>query len=459
MKNNSLLENYAESLDKNEIYSLMEELFPICRSITGDGVRKSLKILKKIIGLNIFEVRTGTTIFDWKVPNEWNIKDAYVKDRNGKKIIDFKESNIHLVSYSIPINEKISLKDLKKHLHSLPKKPNSIPYVTSYYKKNWGFCLTDNKLKLMKDDYYNVKIDSSLKSGSLTYGEYFKKGKISDEILISTYICHPSLCNDNISGVAVSAILAKILTKINTYYSYRFIFIPETIGAITWLSKNIKNLSKIKHGLVITCVGNGNNLTYKKTRDGDSIIDNVVIETLEKSGKNFKIQEFYPFGSDERQFCSPGINLPVGVLMRTPYYEFKEYHTADDNLKIIKKKWLNDSLITLCKIISKLENKKNGEKPKNKKIVELKHNTYLNLKPKCEPQLGKRKLYREISKQRLVDKNDSENLKEMSIFWVLNFSDGIHSLEDISKKSELPLELLKKSAKILVEKKLLKKLA
>ena len=459
MKNNSLLENYAQSLDKNEIYSLMEDLFPICRSITGDGVRKSLKILKKIIGLNIFEVKTGTTIFDWEVPNEWNIKDAYVKDRNGKKIIDFKESNIHLVSYSIPINEKISLKDLKKHLHSLPKKPNSIPYVTSYYKKNWGFCLTDNKLKLMKDDYYNVKIDSSLISGSLTYGEYYKRGKISDEILISTYICHPSLCNDNISGVAVSAILAKILTKINTYYSYRFIFIPETIGAITWLSKNIKNISKIKHGLVITCVGNGNNLTYKKTRDGDSIIDNVVIETLEKSGKNFKIQEFYPFGSDERQFCSPGINLPVGVLMRTPYYEFKEYHTADDNLKIIKKKWLNDSLITLCKIISKLENEKNSENPKNKKFIELKHDTYLNLKPKCEPQLGKRKLYREISKQRLVDKNDSENLKEMSIFWVLNFSDGMHSLEDISKKSELPLELLKKSAKILVEKKLLKKLA
>ena len=459
MKNNSLLENYAQSLDKNEIYSLMEELFPICRSITGDGVRKSLKILKKIISLNIFEVRTGTTVFDWKVPNEWNIKDAYVKNKNGKKIIDFKESNIHLVSYSIPINEKISLKDLKKHLHSLPKKPNSIPYVTSYYKKNWGFCLTDNKLKLMKDDYYNVKIDSSLKSGSLTYGEYFKKGKISDEILISTYICHPSLCNDNISGVAVSAILAKILTKINTYYSYRFIFIPETIGAITWISKNNKNLSKIKHGLVITCVGNGNNLTYKKTRDGDAIIDNVVIETLKKSKKNFKIQEFYPFGSDERQFCSPGINLPVGVLMRTPYYEFKEYHTADDNLKIIKKKWLNDSLITLCKIISKLENDKNSENPKNKKIIELKHDTYLNLNPKCEPQLGKRKLYREISKQRLVDKSDSENLKEMSIFWVLNFSDGTHSLEDISKKSELSLELLKKSAKILVEKKLLKKLA
>ena len=453
MKRNSSLENYAKSIDKNEIYSLMEELYPICRSITGEGIRKSLKILKKNIDLNIFEVSTGTKVFDWKVPNEWNIKDAYVKNKNGKKIIDFKESNIHLVSYSIPINEKISLKDLKKHLHSLPKKPNSIPYVTSYYKENWGFCLADNKLKLMKDDYYNVKIDSSLKSGSLTYGEYFKKGKISDEVLISTYICHPSLCNDNISGVAVSAILAKILAKINTYYSYRF------IGAITWLSKNKKNLSKIKHGLVITCVGSGNNITYKKTRDGNSRIDNVVIEILKKFKKNFKIREFYPFGSDERQFCSPGINLPVGVLMRTPYYEFKEYHTADDNFKLIKKKWLNDSLITLCKIISKLENEKISEKPKNKKIIELKHDTYLNLKPKCEPQLGKRKLYREISKQRLVDKNDSENLKEMSIFWVLNFSDGIHSLEDISKKSGLTLELLKKSTKRLVEKKLLKKLA
>ena len=459
MKNNSSLENYAKSIDKNEIFSLMEELYPICRSITGEGVRKSLKILKKIIGLNIFEVNTGTKVFDWKVPNEWNIKDAYVKNKNGKKIIDFKKSNIHLVSYSVPVNEKISLKDLKKHLHSLPKKPNSIPYVTSYYKENWGFCLADNKLKLMKDDYYDVKINSSLKPGSLTYGEYFKKGKISDEVLISVYICHPSLCHDNLSGVVVSTIFAKILAKINTYYSYRFIFIPETIGAITWLSKNKKNLSKIKHGLVITCVGSGNYITYKKTRDGNSRIDNVVIETLKETKKDFQIREFYPFGSDERQFCSPGINLPVGVLMRTPYYEYKEYHTADDNLKFIKKKHLNSSLITLCKIISKLENEKNNEKPKNKKIIKLKHDTYLNLKPNCEPQLGRRKLFTMKGAAFGTDKNESENIRQLAIFWLLNFSDGMHSLRDIAKKSDLSLPLLKKSAKRLVEKKLLKKLA
>ena len=458
MAKNLFLEKHVGKINENEIYSLMKELYPICRSITGNGIRKSLKILKKKIDLNILEVSTGTKVFDWKVPNEWNIKDAYVKNKNGKKIIDFKKSNIHVMSYSIPIDKKISLDKLKKHLHTLPEKPDSIPYVTSYYKKNWGFCLPHNKLKLMKDDYYNIKIDSSLKSGALTYGEYFKKGKVSEEILISTYICHPSLCNDNLSGVVVSAIFAKLLSKINTYYSYRFIFIPETIGAITWLSKNKKNLSKIKQGLVITCVGTGKNITYKKTRDGASMIDNTVINTLKQNKYQFNIREFFPFGSDERQFCSPGINLPIGVLMRTPYYEFKEYHTADDDLKLVKKKILNDSLVVLSEIVTNIENKKFTKKSKNKKKSRLKPNTYLNLKPYCEPQLGKRKLYREISKQRLVDKNDPDNLREISIFWILNFSDGMHSLKDISKKSGIPIQLLKNSAEILLKKKLLKKL-
>ena len=444
---------------QNELFSLMENLFPICRSITGNGLRKTLKILQKQIDLKIIEVRTGTKVFDWKIPYEWNIKDAYVKNLKGERIIDFKKSNIHVLNYSIPINKKVSQKELKRHLHTLPEKPNSVPYVTSYYKKNWGFCLAHNQLQLINDDYYDVKIDSRLEPGFLTYGEFFKKGDSSDEILISTYVCHPSLCNDNISGIVVSTMLAKILSKIKTHFSYRFLFIPETIGAITWLSKNEKNLSKIKCGLVITCVGGNGIFTYKKTRHDNSVIDRISMNVLKNSKKPFQIRGFFPYGSDERQFNSPGINLPIGVFMRTPYYEFKEYHTADDNLKSVKKHALNDSLVMLCKIISKLEDEKIIDKNIQKeKIRKSKSHIYLNLNPKCEPQLGRRKLYRDISKSRLVDKNDSQNLIELSICWMLNFSDGYHSLNDISKKSSLSLKLLKQASKLLIEKNLLKKL-
>ena len=456
-KNQNLLKRNHKV--EKELFSLMETLFPICRSITGNGVRQTLKILKNNINLNIIEVPSGTKVFDWKIPNEWNVKDAYVKDSNGKRIIDFKKSNIHLLNYSVPINKKITSKSLKKHLYTLPEKPNSIPYVTSYYKKNWGFCVAHNTLDSFNDDYYDVCVDSRLEKGSLTYGEYFIKGQVSDEILISTYVCHPSLCNDNLSGVVIATTLAKYLSKIETYFSYRFLFIPETIGAITWLSKNKKNLNKIKSGLVLSCVGGNEVYTYKKTRQNNSPIDKIVLNVLKKSNKSFKVKDFFPYGSDERQFCSPGINLPVGVFMRTQYYEFSEYHTADDNLNSIKKFALNDSLIMLYKIILEIENEKFSvrkiEKSKNSK---LKPETYLNLNLNCEPQLGRRKLYRNISKRRLVDKNNSENLLELSICWILNLSDGTNSLKEISKKSKIELKLIRNATKLLLEKNLLKKL-
>lgn len=449
----------VESKTKNELYELMEELYPICRSITGNGVRKTLKILKKKIPLKITEISTGTKVFDWKIPFEWNIKDAYVKNSQGERIIDFKKSNIHLLNYSIPINKKITQKELKLHLHTLPDKPDSIPYVTSYYKKNWGFCVAHNQLESFNDSHYDVKVDSSLKPGSLTYGEFLKKGKISDEILISTYICHPSLCNDNLSGVVVSTMLAHILSKIDTYFSYRFLFVPETIGTIAWLSKNQKNLSKIKGGLVITCVGDNGNFTYKKTKHGNSTIDKIINDVFKQSKKKIEIKNFFPYGSDERQFCSPGINLNMGVFMRTPYYEFKEYHTADDNLKFISKTALSDSLFMILKIIFTIETKKFIEqKSKIKKIINNKSDVYLNLSPKCEPQLGKRKLYRNISKSRLVDKYNPQDVIEISILWILNYSDGNHSLKDISKISGLPIKLLKNSSQLLLKKSLLKKL-
>jgi len=444
---------------ENELFSLMQDLFPICRSITGNGVRKTLKILKKEIDLKIVNVPSGTKVFDWKVPFEWNIKDAYVKNSKGERVIDFKKSNLHILNYSTPIKKTISNKNLKKHLHTLPEKPNSIPYVTSYYKKNWGFCVAHDTLKSFDEDHYFVHIDSTLKPGSLTYGEFFIKGQTKNEILISTYICHPSLCNDNLSGIVVTTILAKLLSKIDTYFSYRFLFIPETIGAITWLSKNQKNLSQIKSGLVVTCVGGNGGFTYKKTRDNDSEIDKISIDVLKHTRKGFETRDFFPYGSDERQYSSPGIDLPIGVLMRTPYYEFKEYHTADDNLDSIKKFALNDSLIMLLKIILQIEKKKPSFNRKQKnETSKLKSEVYQNLNPYCEPQLGRRKLYRNISKSRLVDKKNSENMLELSICWILNFSDGLHSLKEISQKSNLPLKLLRKTAKLLIEKKLLKKI-
>ena len=444
---------------ENELFSLMQELFPICRSITGNGVRKTLKILKKEIDLKIVNVPSGTKVFDWKIPYEWNIKDAYVKNSKGERVIDFKKSNLHILNYSTPIKKTISNKNLKKHLHTLPEKPNSIPYVTSYYKKNWGFCVAHDTLKSFDEDRYFVHIDSTLKPGSLTYGEFFIKGQTKNEILISTYICHPSLCNDNLSGIVVTTILAKLLSKTDTYFSYRFLFIPETIGAITWLSKNQKNLSQIKSGLVVTCVGGNGGFTYKKTRDNDSEIDKISIDVLKHTRKGFETRDFFPYGSDERQYSSPGIDLPIGVLMRTPYYEFKEYHTADDNLNSIKKFALNDSLIMLLKIILQIEKKKPSfNRNQKNETSKLKSEIYQNLNPYCEPQLGRRKLYRNISKSRLVDKKNSENMVELSICWVLNFSDGLHSLKEISQKSNLPLKLLRKTAKLLIEKKLLKKI-
>jgi aminopeptidase-like protein len=444
---------------EQKLYSLMQELFPICRSITGNGVRKTLRILKEEIDLKIINVPSGTKVFDWKIPNEWNIRDAYVKNSKGERIIDFHKSNLHILNYSIPIKKTISSHELKNHLYSLPEKPNSIPYVTSYYKKNWGFCVTHNSLKSFNDDAYKVHIDSTLKPGSLTYGEFLIKGKIKDEILISTYICHPSLCNDNLSGIVVTTMLAKLLSKIETYYSYRFLFIPETIGAITWLSKNKKNLSKIKSGLVVTCVGGNGGFTYKKTRDNNSEIDKISIDVLKHTRKKFETRDFFPYGSDERQYSSPGIDLPIGVLMRTPYYEFKEYHTADDNLDSIKKFALNDSLIMLLKIILQIEKKKPSfNRNQKNETSKLKSEIYKNLNPYCEPQLGRRKLYRNISKSRLVDKKNTENMVELSICWILNFSDGLHSLKEISQKSNLPLKLLRKTAKLLIEKKLLKKI-
>ncbi|MFX1500407.1 MAG: DUF4910 domain-containing protein [Promethearchaeota archaeon] len=424
----------------NQMYNLIKNLYPICRSITGDGVRDTFKIIKKYIPLEIFEVPSGTKVFDWTVPKEWNIKDAYIKNSKGEKIIDFNNSNLHILNYSIPINGVYKLKELKDHLFSLPDHPEWVPYLTTYYNKNWGFCLPHNQLEKLKEDNYEVVIDSELKNGSLTYGEILINGKSDHEILFSTYICHPSLCNDNLSGPVLLTFLIKQLIELkekeSLNYSYRFLFIPETIGAICWLSLNEKKVNNIKTGLVVTCVGDSGYSTYKRTRRGDAYIDKIVEKVLIDSNEPFNIIDFFPSGSDERQYSSPGFKLSIGSLVRSLYGCFPEYHTSADNLNFVKPEYLANSFKKYFNIIYILEN--------NKKFI--------NLNPKCEPQLGKRGLYSTIGGKKL-DEDD-----KMAMFWLLNLSDGENSLLDIAIRSNLLFSIIKNTSDILVKKGLLKKI-
>jgi len=418
----------------NDLYGLVEELYPICRSITGDGVRETLKRLEKDIPLTTHEVPTGTQVFDWTVPKEWNIRDAYIKNGNGEKVVDFRNSNLHVMSYSIPVRKTLSLEELKSHLFTLPDHPEWIPYRTSYHNEQWGFCLPHKQLLELRDEEYEVCIDSSLEDGALTYGEYYLEGEVADEVLISCHICHPSLCNDNLSGIAVATFLAKFLETQTRHYSYRFVFLPGTIGPITWLCLNEPQVEKIKHGLVLALLGDPGSTTYKKSRQGHAEIDRIVTHVLKHSGNPYKIVDFSPYGYDERQYCSPGFNLPVGNLMRTPNGCFPEYHTSADNLEFVKPAFLADSWEKCRSVMEILEGNR----------------TYTNQNPKCEPQLGRRGLYRAISGQA------ERGQHEMAIFWVLNFSDGKHSLLDIAERAEMPFPIIKKAADALNAHQLLK---
>ena len=417
-----------------EIYGLMVELYPICRSITGDGVRKTLRIISKHIPLKVTEVPTGIKVLDWTVPREWNIKDAYIKNSRGEKIIDFKHSNLHVLNYSVPVSKTVNLEELKKHIFTLPQYPDRIPYRTSYYQENWGFCMTHHQFQQLKEDTYKVVIDSELKEGSLTFGEFFLEGNSKEEILFSCYLCHPSLCNDNLSGIVLLTFLAKSLLGHSLKYSYRFLFIPETIGSITWLSLNEERVENIKGGLVATCVGDPGSMTYKKSRKANTLIDKTVEKALIDLKDPYKIIDFFPSGSDERQFCSPGFNLPIGSLMRTPYGQFSQYHTSADNLDFVEPQYLGDSFKKYEAVVSILE----------------KDSTYLNLNPKCEPQLGKRGLYSMISGF------GEDGAREVAMLWVLNLSDGNHSLLDIAIRSQLPFERIREAADALLKSGLLK---
>ncbi|MDN3510717.1 MAG: DUF4910 domain-containing protein [Candidatus Jettenia sp.] len=412
-----------------DMFNLISELYPICRSITGNGVRDTLMILQKHIPLITYEVPTGTKVFDWTVPKEWNIQDAYVKNSKGEKIIDFRKNTLHVLNYSVPVRKSVSLDELKEHLFTVPEYPEWIPYRTSYYQENWGFCISYHQLINLGEDEYEVVIDSSLEDGYLTYGEYYIKGKRAEEILISCHTCHPSLCNDNLSGIVLAVFLAKHLTSMSLDYSYRFLFVPGTIGSITWLCLNEPYVSRIKHGLVAACLGDSGKFTYKRSRRGNAEIDRAVMNVLKNSGNAYETIDFIPYGYDERQYCSPEFNLPVGCLMRTPYGHYPQYHTSADNLEFVQPKSLADSLSLYLSIFNVLENNK----------------AYSNRNPKCEPQLGRRGLYQMTGGQK------DKKLKELAMLWVLNLSDGSNTLLDISDRSGLEFTLIHEAADMLLK--------
>jgi aminopeptidase-like protein len=421
-------------MDGIHIHNLITELFPICRSITGNGVRETLGIIAREIPLKITEIPTGSKVLDWEVPDEWNISQAFIKDSHGRKIVDFKDSNLHVVNYSVPVKAKLALPELKKHLFTLQEQPDVIPYRTSYYDRTWGFCMRHADLLKMKDDEYEVVIESSLQEGSMTIAECVKRGTTDKEIIISAHTCHPSLANDNLSGIAVAVQLAKVLVKRKTNYTYRFLFMPGTIGSIAWLSLNEKRTERIKGGFILSGVGDSGSINYKKSRKGDSLIDRAFLQILsQKEGAS--VLDFSPYGYDERQFCSPGFNLPVGCFTRSVFSTYPEYHTSGDDTSFVKPENLEDSFKTCMAVIDYLE----------------KAPTYINLNPKGEPQLGKRGLYKAMHDQS-VDKKQLQ----LALLWMLNLSDGNNSLFCISEKSKIEYHLLEKAAGLLEEHNLLK---
>jgi aminopeptidase-like protein len=403
-----------------ELFELVAELYPICRSITGDGVRRTLEIVGREIDLEVHEVPSGTEVFDWTVPREWNIRDAWVANAAGERVIDFHASNLHVMSYSVPVRATMPLAELKPHLFTLPEHPDWVPYRTSYYQEIWGFCASQRLLDSLPDGDYEVCVDATLADGHLTYGEHVVPGETDEEVLVTCHVCHPSLANDNLSGIAVASRLARLLGGTRSRYTHRFLFIPGTIGSITWLARNQDRVGRIRHGLVLACVGDPGRLTYKRSRRGDAEIDRAMAHVLASSGRPHDLEDFAPYGYDERQFCSPGFNLPVGCLSRTPYARYPQYHTSADDLRLVRPEHLQDSLEACWEVLRVLDG----------------NHRYLNLNPKCEPQLGRRGLYGSIG-----GRSDAEE-RQMAMLWVLNLSDGGHSLLDVADRAGLPFALV-----------------
>jgi aminopeptidase-like protein len=416
----------------DEAWRLVERLYPIPRSITGDGVRQTLAILTEYVPLEVHEVPTGTPVLDWTVPREWNVREAWIADAVGRRVVDFADHNLHLMVYSTPFRGRVPLAELRAHLHSLPEQPDAIPYRTSYYHERWGFCLSHRDLEALPDGDYDVCVDTTLTDGHLTYGELLLPGETDDEVLLSAHVCHPSLANDNQSSIALATLLARELGSRRTRLSYRFLFVPGLIGAVTWLARNEDRLGRIRAGLVLAGTGDAGHMSYKRSRRGDTTIDRAVEHVLAQSGATYETEDFSPWGYDERQYCSPGFNLPVGCLMRTPHGQYPEYHTSADDMDFVRPGALAETFGALLEIVAVLE----GE------------GRYRNLSPKGEPQLGRRGLYGSLGG------GDAKEL-ELAMLWVLNASDGTASLLDVAERSGQRFHVIRRAADLLLRHRLL----
>jgi len=450
LNNPNLLNNLSDfdiTFEKEIIPVLMNQLFPICRSITGSGVRKSLNILKQITDFEIHEIASGTKCFDWEVPNEWNIKDAFIEDSEGKKIVDFQENNLHVVNYSIPIDSIMTFNELKHHLHMLPDMPTAIPYRTSYYKREWGFCLKHEQFKKMNtNSNFHVVVNSSLTKGSMSIGEYFIQGEYKSEFIFSTYCCHPSMANDNLSGMILWILLLKFLKSKKTKFSYRFTIMPETIGTIAYLSKNENHLSNLRAGFVLSCVGGPGSFSYKSSFLENHLIDQIVVNTLEQLKIDFVQFPFVPRGSDERQFSSPGFRIPIGLLCKDKFHEYDNYHTSLDDLDFISESSILSTFLIYVRIIDALEQIDESmiisNNVSNNVSQKSKYPFFRSLNPKCEPMLSKKNLYPSIggSLKHIVSKNEKSVTTEKNLELLLNilfYSDGKTSIESIASKSSM----------------------
>ncbi len=436
MRLEEIIDGFDREQAGREMHALVRELFPICRSITGDGVRKTLEILSRRVPLELVELESGTEVLDWTVPREWNVREAWVRDPNGDLAIDFESSNLHLVSYSAPVRRRMPLAELRPHLHTLPDRPDWIPYRTSYYRESWGFCLTHRRLESLPEGEYEVAIDSTLAPGKMVWGELVLPGRLPDEVLISAHVCHPSLANDNLSGVAVALFLADLLARVERRQTFRFLFIPGTIGSIAWLATHEDAAERIRAGLVAANLGDPGAFTYKRSRRGDATVDRAAARALADAGVEHTLEDFVPFGYDERQYCSPGFNLPVGSLTRTPWGRYPQYHTSADDLEFVRPEALGGSLALYLEVARALE----------------RNRTFLNLNPRGEPQLGRRGLYGSLGGR------EEGRERELALLWVLNLSDGEHDLLAIAERSGLAFARVSEAADRLLDAGLLREL-
>lgn len=420
------------------MHALARRLYPICRSITGEGVRQTLSAVQEMHPeLVVHAVPSGTPVNDWTVPDEWNVADAYVADMSGNRVVDFREHNLHLVSYSEPVDTVVDRATLLDHLHTLPDQPDVIPYKTSYYQRTWGFCLQHKRLSTLGDPRYQVRIDATLQPGVLNYGELFLEGRTDREIIVSTHVCHPSLANDNLSGIALSAYLAQYLKeRSDRRYSYRFLFLPGTIGAITWLAKNPDAARRAHGAFVVALVGAPGPFHYKQSPEGNAHIDRVVNRVLDTLDVEYVRRDFSPYGYDERQYTSPGYGIASGSLTRVPFGEFPEYHTSADDMQFVTASTLAESLGVYRAVFDELETE----------------TLFANTQPRGEPQLGRRGLYDNPSGALATADG------RMAMLWLLNRSDGSHSLRDIAEQSGIEYELLERVASELLRAELLRAL-